>query len=278
MAAQASRRARSRLRSLDSWSTEESASASAPDRGGPPSTAGRPSQAADAATKNAEFFAREKHGRDVATLDTYLRIREAIEREVAGARRMLDVGNGGVFEYDTGVVEQIVAVDLFLDDLPPSHFPPNVTPLRGDALALDQPDGSFDAVLEALLYHHLVGERATDLVPNVRRAIAEATRVLEPGGRLVVAESCVPRWFYRVERVMFGPLVALAKTPLLGGHPATMQLPFDLLTELVGERLDVERAYRVPPGRWTTQFGRRWPTLLTPARAFIVVGRKASPG
>jgi hypothetical protein len=57
-----------------------------------------------------------------------------------------------------------------------------------------------------------------------------------------------------------------------------MQLPFDLLTELVGERLDVERAYRVPPGRWTTQFGRRWPTLLTPARAFIVVGRKASPG
>jgi SAM-dependent methyltransferase len=230
----------------------------------------------DAAARNAEFFARDKHGDDVAALDTYQRIREAIEREVAGSRRMLDVGNGGVFEYDTGLVERIVAVDLFLDQLPESHFPPNVTALRGDALALDQPDDSFDTVLEALLYHHLVGKRAEDLVANVRGAIAEAARVLEPGGRLIVAESCVPRWFYPVEKVLFRPLVALARTPVLGGHPATLQLPFHLLVELVGERLQVEKAFRIPPGRWITQFGRRWPTALTPARAFMVVARKAS--
>lgn len=262
------------MRSLDSWSKEQRAGAAAPDRSAPPSTATRPSQAADAAAKNAQFFARDKHGHDVATLDTYRRIREAIEREVAGAKRMLDVGNGGVFEYDTNLIEEIVAVDLFLDELPDSRFPPNVTALRGDALALDQPDGSFDTVLEALLYHHLVGERATDLVANVRRAIAEAERVLEPGGRLIVAESCVPRWFYPLERVLYRPLVALARTPLLGGHPATLQLPFDLLVGLVGEHLEVERAYRIPPGRWITQFGRRWPTALTPARAHMVVGRK----
>jgi SAM-dependent methyltransferase len=230
----------------------------------------------DAATRNAEFFARDKHGHDVAALDTYARIREAIEREVAGSRRMLDVGNGGVFEYDTGLVERIVAVDLFLDQLPDSHFPPNVTALRGDALALDQPDDSFDTVLEALLYHHLVGKRAEDLVANVRRAIAEAARVLEPGGRLIVAESCVPEWFYHVERVLFRALGLVARTPLLGGHPATMQLSFDRLVALVAEHLDVERAHKVPPGRWTTQFGHRWPTALTPARAFMVVAREPS--
>jgi hypothetical protein len=27
-------------------------------------------------------------------------------------------------------------------------------------------------------------------------------------------------------------------------------------------------------GRWLTQFGRRWPTALTPARAVMVVARK----
>ena len=43
------------------------------------------------------------------------------------------------------------------------------------------------------------------MVANVRRAIAEAERVLEPGGRLIVAESCVPAWFYPVERALFGP-------------------------------------------------------------------------
>jgi (2Fe-2S) ferredoxin len=41
--------------------------------------------------------------------------------------------------------------------------------------------------------------------------------------------------------------------------------------------VDVEKAERIPMGRWLTQFGRRWPTALTPARAVIVVGRKPKP-
>jgi SAM-dependent methyltransferase len=233
-----------------------------------------PGQDARSAELNAEFFARDKHGRDVAALDTYRQIRECVTRELAGTGHLLDVGNGGVFDYDTTQVDEIVAVDLFLDRLPPSRFPPNVTPKRGDALALDEPAERYDAVLEALLYHHLTGRRPADSLVNVRRAIAEAERVLRPGGRLVIAESCVPPWFYALERVAFHGLVALARTRLLGGHPAVLQLPFSLLRDLVGERLEIERAYRVPPGRWTTQFGRRWPITLTPARAYIVVGRK----
>src|SRR5262245_51131527 len=106
MGSQASRRAGSRFRSLSIESKGQSDSE--PRDQAPRSIEGRPGQAADAAARNAEFFARAKHGRDVAALDTYKRIREAIEREVSGARRMLDVGNGGVFEYDPGLVDQIV--------------------------------------------------------------------------------------------------------------------------------------------------------------------------
>ena len=226
------------------------------------------------ADQNAEFFVRDKHGQDVAALDTYRNIREAVTRELAGTEVLLDVGNGGVFDYDTEQVGEIAAVDLFLDQLPASHFPPNVTPRTGNALDLDDPDGSYDVVLEALLYHHLVGRRPSDSIGNIRRALAEAERVLRPGGRLVVAESCVPRWFYEFERLMFRPLVLLARTPLLGGHPAVLQLPFSLLRQLIGERLEIERAYYVPMGRWVTQFGRRWPTALTPIRAVIVAARK----
>jgi SAM-dependent methyltransferase len=232
-------------------------------------------QDANTAEQNAEFFAREKHARDVAALDTYRYIREAVTAEVAGTELLLDVGNGGVFDYDTDRVKQIVAVDLFLDQLPASRFPDNATARSGNALALDEPDESYDVVLEALLYHHLVGTRAGDSITNIRRAVAEAERVLKPGGKLVVAESCVPRWFYGVERMLFRPLTAVAGTRLLGGHPAVLQLPFELLRELISERLEIQRAYRVPTGRWITQFGVRWPTALTPARAVVVVGGKA---
>lgn len=231
-------------------------------------------QDATSAEQNAEFFARDKHARDVADLDTYRNIREVITREVAGTGLLLDVGNGGVFEYDTSRVERIVAVDLFLDRLPVSHFPLNVTARSGNALSLDEPDNTYEVVLEALLYHHLVGRRAGDSVANIRRAIAEAGRVLQPGGRLVVAESCIPPWFYGFEKLMFRPLAAFARTRLLGGHPAVLQIPFPLLRALIAERLEIERAVWIPMGRWLTQFGRRWPTALTPARAVIVVGRK----
>lgn len=231
-------------------------------------------QEPNSAALNAEFFAGDTHARDVAELDTYRLIGAAINRELGGVERLLDVGNGGVFEYDTRLVGEIVAVDLFLDRLPASRFPANVTPRSGDALDLAEPDCSHDAVLHALLYHHLVGADPEAMVANVRRAIAEAERVLEPGGRLIVAESCVPGWFYPVEKALFRPLVALAKTPLLGGHPAVIQLPFERLVALMRERLELVSAYQVPIGRWTTQFGRRWPTALTPARAYVVVGCK----
>jgi SAM-dependent methyltransferase len=234
----------------------------------------RSRQDAQSASANAEYFAGERHGEHASTIDSYLLIREALDREVAGIDSMLDVGNGGVFEYDTSAVGSIVAVDLFLDRLPESHFPPNVTPRRGSALELDEPANHYDAVLQAMLYHHLVGSSPDEMVANVRAAIAEAARALRPGGRLIVAEPCVPRWFFAFERVAFAPLRLLARTPLLRGHPATLQLTARMLEDLVSEQLEIERSYRIPRGRWTTLFGRKIPAALFPSRMQMVVARK----
>ena len=48
--------------------------------------------------------------------------------------------------------------------------------------------------------------------------------MLEPGGQLIVMESCVSRWAYAIERGLFGALSAFAGTRLMA-HPATLQLP-----------------------------------------------------
>lgn len=227
-----------------------------------------------AVERNREFFAGERWQQQISEIDTYRLIRTAIEAELTGTGRLLDVGNGGVFEYDPALVDSIVAVDLFLSEVPAQHFPANVIARDGDALALDEPDETYDAVLHSFLYHHLVGDTAGALIENVRCAISEAERVLKPGGRLIVPEGCVPRWFYGFERLAFRPLVELSKTPLLGGHPATILLPFDDVVTLVGEKLNVERAQRIPVGRWVSHFGRRWPAMLTPARPYILVASK----
>ena len=232
-------------------------------------------QHAVAVDRNREFFAgNPEYEQALERLVTYRNIRRAIEGEIRGTPRLLDIGNGGTFPYDTDLAEWIVAVDLFLEELPRASFPPNVEPRSGDALALDEPDGAYDAVLLALVFHHLVGDTADDLLANVDRSIAEAHRVLRDGGRLIVVESCVPEWFYRAERVLFAPLAALSGTRVMR-HPPTLQLTAEQLTAQVGARFGDVRARQIAVGRWILQFGRRWPTRLTPARPLLLTARKA---
>jgi SAM-dependent methyltransferase len=224
--------------------------------------------------RNREFFAGERWSQQISEIDTYRLIRKAIEAELDGTGRLLDVGNGGVFEYDPELIESIVAVDLFLSQIPAEEFPANVEARDGDALNLSDAADSYDAVLHSFLYHHLVGDTPRALLGNVRRAIAEAERVLKPGGRLIVPEGCVPQWFYAFEKVAFRPLVGLSKTRLLGGHPATLLMPHQLVASLVSEQLTLVKVERIPVGRWVSHFGRRWPAALTPARPYLIVAVK----
>jgi SAM-dependent methyltransferase len=142
---------------------------------------------------------------------------------------------------------------------------------RAEQLPFD--DGSFDVALMVMLLHHLVGERPDDLPRNARRALVEAHRVLAPGGRLVLVESCVPEWFARAEPALYRPLARWAATR---GHPPTYQLPpravADQVTAVFGR---CDRMERIPMGRWTVQMGRRWPVALTPARAWLFESRRA---
>jgi SAM-dependent methyltransferase len=74
--------------------------------------------------------------------------------------------------------------------------------VRGDAYHLPFPDGAFDVVIASEILEH---------IPDDRAAMAEAMRVLRPGGRLVVT---VPR--YWPERVCWA--LSDAYHQVEGGH------------------------------------------------------------
>jgi SAM-dependent methyltransferase len=199
-------------------------------------------------------------------------MRRSVDEALRGVGRLLDIGNGGVFDYDTSLVREIVALDLFLEDVPSLAFPANVTPRSGSALEIPEPDGSFDAVLIAMLIHHLVGRTVRECLDNVRRAIREAFRVLRPGGRLVILESCVPPWFYRVERALF-PIATPVINTLLS-HPATLQYPSTVLEEIVRAHSPKVSTTRIPKGRWVLQYGFKFPSALTPICPYRLVATK----
>jgi SAM-dependent methyltransferase len=224
---------------------------------------------------NRAFFHTEhdRYAHRVASLRTYQHVRAAVDAELAGVNLLLDIGNGGTFDYDTTLVDQIVAVDLFAGDLDPSTLPQNVTARNGDALNLTEPAGHYDGALMALLFHHLTGKEPSAVRENAERALDEAYRVLKPGGRLIVVESCVPRWFYAAERPLYPLLRRLADTRLMG-HPATLQLPVDMIVGMLERRFRLRRSRRIRHGALILQFGLRWPVALTPARMFLFVAEK----
>lgn len=227
--------------------------------------------------QNARYFDTNKqYADDVGSLDTYRKIREAIDREISGARNLLDVGNGGVFDYDTDLAERIVGVDLFLDGAP-SSLSENIVLRRGDALALDEPSEAYDRVLEISVFHHLIGADVDSTLLNIARAVAEAHRVLQPGGRLVVMESCVSTRAFMVERRLFGALRLLARTPAMR-HPATLQFPSATIADLIRSRFGEVVVTPIPVGRWIIQFGLRWPSVLTPARPYLFTATRTRSG
>lgn len=224
--------------------------------------------------KNTAFFRDNVIGysNHVNGLDTYRNIRAFTNEALRGIDRLLDIGNGGTFDYDVGVVRELVAVDLFLEDLPASHFPPNVVPKNGTALNLHEPDASFDGVIMSMLIHHLVGKTLSESKDNISRAVAEAFRVLKPGGRFVLIESCVPAWFYTFEKLVF-PL-ASRLIGLLLEHPPTLQYPPAIISNLLKNHTPMVEVDAIPKGRWILQYGFKFPTALTPAAPYRFVAYK----
>ncbi|GAA1332697.1 class I SAM-dependent methyltransferase [Saccharothrix algeriensis] len=142
-------------------------------------------------------LARTPHGR----LE-FLRTQEILRRFLTAPATVLDVGGG------TGVHAEWLARDghaVHLVDVVPAHVDaaavlPGVTALLGDARRLPVADGSVDAVLVLGPLYHL-----TDPADRAR-ALAEARRVLRPGG--VLAAAGISRYLSVVEAGANGALDA----------------------------------------------------------------------
>jgi len=111
-----------------------------------------------------------------------------------------------------------------------------------DATALDLADASADFVAVAQVYSY---------VPEVARAIAEAARVLRPGGRLVVLETDWDLCVYESTDLELGRRMMQARAL----HFAHAQLPRQLHRLLRGAGLTFERceAFPIVETQWDPQ-------------------------
>jgi ubiquinone/menaquinone biosynthesis C-methylase UbiE len=100
---------------------------------------------------------------------------------------MLDIGTGaGAFALALAPhVREVVGVDIVPELLAEARkrAPANVELIEADATRLPFPNGSFDLVTTARTLHHVAR-------PEV--VVAEADRVLRPGGTMLVVDQLAP--------------------------------------------------------------------------------------
>jgi len=213
------------------------------------------------------FQDNQEYMSDQSSLELYGWIEKMVSREIRGQGEVLDIGNGGFFNYDTNLARRVTAVDLFLEE---GKGPtPNSIFRRGSILELPFEAESFDCILLQNVLHHVTGKSAAENLRNLSRSISEIHRCAKIGGKVVIVESTVGEWFYPLERLLFRPLLALKKT----GHPVTFQFtPRLILDEIRNKGFEILEYADVPyRGYWIIQFGYKWPTALTPARPVKIV-------
>jgi ubiquinone/menaquinone biosynthesis C-methylase UbiE len=186
--------------------------------------------------------------------------------------RVVDVGSGGVVNYDCRDITNLVLVDISTEYVNHVVLPADAVLKTGTAVALPLNDCAHDCLLMQMLVHHLAEGDYRTTRTRIQTALCEAYRVLKPGGKLVVIESITNRCWEMAERLSFG----LTRRVLhLVGHPMVFQWTPARLCAFARETgfIDI-RVNCIPRGKWIIFLGHRWPTLFVPLRICKFVATK----
>ena len=230
--------------------------------------------------KNSTYFLEniDTYSNQVYHLEGYQYMYEAISEKLKNMGDLLDIGNGGVFDYNVSLPKSITAVDLFLDKLPNDNTKAkNISLIKGDALALPFNEPLFDGCIMVMLLHHLIGNSVKDNYKNLNTSIHEAFKVLKPGGKLIIMESCVPPWFCTFEKKVFKIASLLISKTLK--HPPTFQFTeTDITNSIYSIFKSAHEIQKIPKGKYVLQFGFKVPTWVTPVFPVLFVVTKPYNG
>ena len=184
----------------------------------------------------------------------------------------MDIGHGGSFDYDTSKVKEITGLDLDkMIDV--SKLPKNIKLVEGSALDIPESIGNFDTTIVVMLLHHLVGKSVSENLENLDKCLKQIHKTLIKNGKLIIVESCVPNWFYLIEKLLFKPTSFLINKFMK--HPPAFQFTQEILKKyLTNNNYENINFKKIKQGKFILQYGIKVPTFLTPVETIIITATK----
>lgn len=182
-------------------------------------------------SRNYKFFqkASNEYHEMIKTKVLYEKVKSILEPRMG--EKVLDIGNGGVNEFVFPRTIFYVGLDFSLEMLKGEQRK-GIHLVCGDALALPFKSNVFTTVLYSSLLHHLFGARARDTIRKVRSALIQGYGCLQKEGNTIVIESCLPKSFEVMERLLFFCLKCLFS---LTGQPEAFLFSVGTLKRLLLE-------------------------------------------
>jgi SAM-dependent methyltransferase len=212
--------------------------------------------------KNQKFFTKNEWYRSQQSeLEIYQFIKMSATRETARARRLLDIGNGGIFLFPIDHIPEVEAIDIFVEKEFGIRYP-QVKWKQMSALDMHF-DRPFDTVIAINTLHHIIGNTVSVTYANLNTVMTQINNVLEPKGKFVLLESTVPMWFLVPYKLIFRLLVRI--WPL--DHPPTFQFHFrEILAAAKTAGFDLQEFCWIPKTSDVLTMGFRVKPWMTPIR------------
>lgn len=191
---------------------------------------------------------------------------------------VLDIGNGGILNYDYSSLNELVCADISVSKKVEEVYKdvPNVSFIESNIMDMKNVDSDrFDAVIVQKVIHHLAENDYKTTRANCIKAMNECIRVLKPGGVLIVCESTVKRWFECLEIAFFKPMLFCCD---LVKFDRVFQYSPKSLEKLLGNDIDkiacLERCEDIGTGDHVLFLGRKFPSWILPCSVTFYLVRK----
>ena len=188
---------------------------------------------------------------------------------------VLDIGNGGVINYDFSHLNKLVCADLSVSPKAQKRYEKfeNIKFCEANMLDLSQfEDNIFDAVIIQTVIHHLAGKTMRQTEENVSIGLKECFRILKMWGALLIVESKVIRLFEIFEKMCY-PLMQLFFY-LIRFDTVYQYSAQSLLKKIHKMSFEVEDEKEIELDKYIWLCRKKILTKLTPCKAHWIVIRK----